>query len=480
MDVRNGIAEFVHRYQGLSAHRDSLESLIKDLIVYSESVESTLRAENDTLMTRLRDAELDLVDATRSRRELQQRLQELDAQRETIIQDNHYLKNTNPYVIVLIDGDCLLFKEEFVRQGIEGGKKAAYALRAAILEQCGAHAKGVEVIAKIYANLAGLCKAMRRDGCLTNESDLKDFTLGFTQAKASFDFVDVGYGKERADNKIRETTKWHLRNSNCKQVILGISHDAGYAPFIDELFQDSQLRIRVTVLEGIPTVRELTSTGVNILNLNDGLFRSEKLVDRGTPDAGVQSVSYEVKAMTTSVTSASTSTPATSADSTPAPAVPATYARAIKTATPPPRVILPLQLKPATALAHPPQPKPAPWNPGPRGLDPPLKVSQAALDSLKKRRDHNKLCNNHYLRGPCSKGNACMFEHRYKPSRDELAAIAFLTRLNPCSNGQNCEVEDCIYGHHCPSVRDGVCAHPFCKFGKEDHPPGTKIKALKN
>jgi hypothetical protein len=38
---------------------------------------------------------------------------------------------------------------------------------------------------------------------LSSESDLKDFTLGFTQAKASFDFVDVGHGKERADNKVR-------------------------------------------------------------------------------------------------------------------------------------------------------------------------------------------------------------------------------------------------------------------------------------
>jgi len=44
---------------------------------------------------------------------------------------------------------------------------------------------------------------MWRDGCLENESDLKDFSLGFTQAKATFDFVDVGYGKERADNKIK-------------------------------------------------------------------------------------------------------------------------------------------------------------------------------------------------------------------------------------------------------------------------------------
>jgi len=61
----------------------------------------------------------------------------------------------------------------------------------------------IEVVAKIYANLSGLAKAMWRDGCLENESDLKDFSLGFTQAKATFDFVDVGYGKERADNKIK-------------------------------------------------------------------------------------------------------------------------------------------------------------------------------------------------------------------------------------------------------------------------------------
>lgn len=44
---------------------------------------------------------------------------------------------------------------------------------------------------------------MVKYGYLDNASDLKDFTLGFTQAKASFDFVDVGHGKERADSKIR-------------------------------------------------------------------------------------------------------------------------------------------------------------------------------------------------------------------------------------------------------------------------------------
>lgn len=60
-------------------------------------------------------------------------------------------------------------------------------------------------MAKVCANITGLSKAMRRDGSLENPDDLRDFTLGFTQGKASFDFIDVGHGKERADSKIKGT-----------------------------------------------------------------------------------------------------------------------------------------------------------------------------------------------------------------------------------------------------------------------------------
>jgi len=88
---------------------------------------------------------------------------------------------------------------------MDGGKKAAYALRTAILAECGEHANNMEVIATVHVNLSGLAKAMRRDGSIESESDLKEFSLGFTQCKATFDFVDVGHGKERADNKIKGT-----------------------------------------------------------------------------------------------------------------------------------------------------------------------------------------------------------------------------------------------------------------------------------
>ncbi|KAK4193999.1 hypothetical protein QBC40DRAFT_291545 [Triangularia verruculosa] len=556
MEPGQNLLTFAQRYQDLATFHDSQVNLIKDLIFHVKSLEST----NSELIQRIHDRNLDYEDATRSRRELQQRIHALETHLETAIIANDQIKNTNSYVVVLIDGDGLIFKPELIQQGIAGGKKAAYALRSAILGQCGPHGNEIGVLAQVYLNLAGLSKAMRRDGCLENEGNLKDFTLGFTQAKATFDFVDVGHGKERADNKIKEMTKWHLRNHNCKQVILGISHDAGYAPFLDELFQEDSVQHQITILEGVPAVRELRAIGANILNLNSILFRSEKLIDRVPESASSESfgtpftpapvtpiVEYskpatpsvemkpvvpvvpaipapsvpvttalaaptppvKVKAASTvsdSVTSissigspgpltpASTSAASMSTASTPT-AAPATaastatsYARAIKSVTPPPPppvIKLPahtkaaLQQQPSSRGSHktPNKPKPAPWNPGPRGLDPPLQVSQTALDNLKKRKDSNKLCNNHYLRGPCSKGDSCNFEHNYKPSREELVAIAFLTRLNPCSGGQECDVDDCIYGHHCPSVINGACTHPYCKFDKEDHPPGTKIKA---
>lgn len=63
-------------------------------------------------------------------------------------------------------------------------------------------------MAKVCANMDGLSKALRRDGLIENTDDFRDFTQGFTQGKASFDFIDVGHGKERADSKIKGRLGW--------------------------------------------------------------------------------------------------------------------------------------------------------------------------------------------------------------------------------------------------------------------------------
>lgn len=468
------LMEFVTRYQALQVQRDSNDALIKDLLIYCERIENGLREENKQLQAALRDAQFDLEDARKSRREFQHRLVSQEHDMKSLA--HTHLKNRHPYVVILIDGDGTLFKNAFIKQGIEGGKKAAYALRSIIANECGE--EDVEVVCNVYANLAGLSKAMKRDGSLELEADMKDFSLGFTQAKASFDFIDVGHGKERADSKIKEGTRWHLRNVNCRQVLLGVSHDAGYAPFLDEILRDDETRSRVTIAEGFPTVREIRATSVNILNFTEHIFRSDKLVDRvihrlPTPPTSFASPSA---ASAASIASASSGAPVSTAPSS-TPSAPNSYAGVAGSASPPPTIILPFANKQKTTpVQRPAAPKPAPWNPGPRGIDPPIAVNQNVLDNIKKRRDGDKLCNNHYLRGPCQKGDACVFEHNYKPNADEKVAISFLARLNPCTNGQDCDTEDCIYGHHCPSVRDGQCTHPYCKFRPDEHPPNTKFK----
>jgi hypothetical protein len=109
------------------------------------------------------------------------------------------------------------FNEDLIHMGIEGGKQAANALRNAVLEHCSELTDEIEIMAKVCANITGLSKAMRRDGSLETPDDLRDFTLGFTQGKASFDFIDVGHGKERADSKIKG--KWYFKAGRSKLII---------------------------------------------------------------------------------------------------------------------------------------------------------------------------------------------------------------------------------------------------------------------
>lgn len=90
-----------------------------------------------------------------------------------------------------------------MEKGVEGGKQAAYALRNAILKECHDYTGEIEVVARFVANLPGLALTMRANGIVERETTVKEFTLGFSQGMASFDFIDVGYGKERADTKIK-------------------------------------------------------------------------------------------------------------------------------------------------------------------------------------------------------------------------------------------------------------------------------------
>ena len=251
--------------------------------------------------------------------------------------------------------------------------------------------------------------------------------------------------KQVSNDLPAENTRWHLQNQNCRQILLGISHDAGYAPFLDEILRDQTTRQRVSILEGVPTVRDLVSTGVNIFNVNSDLFRTDKLNER-TLSSSMASPPKDTPAK--SVTPPQPTPPLSTHGASPFSSY-STMAQKAKPASPPPQITIPLAPRAGSAASRqkqlPSQPK---WNPGVRGLDKPIPVNQTVLETVKKRKENTKLCNNHFLRGPCSKGDTCPFVHNYRPTADEINAIAWLSRLNPCTVGQDCEADDCIYGHH--------------------------------
>ncbi|KAI1815727.1 C-x8-C-x5-C-x3-H type zinc finger protein-like protein [Poronia punctata] len=464
------IMDFVPRYREFELNHNATHQLIRDLMIYAERLETTIRAENTLHNQQMRELKMDLDDATTSRRLLQHRLQSVEQQMEVFSVDNDKLKNQNPYVLLLIDGDGLIFRQDYIKQGIEGGKKAASELRRALAAESLARAADCEIFVKVFANMTSLNKALERDGSVESESDLLNFVTGFNQA-SFFEFVDMGTQKESANMKLKENAIYHMQNPSCRQVIMGVSHDATFGPILDEIIQgNADKQERITVLEGCPTVRAVAAIGTDIIRFNN-IFRSDKLTDRRTVSNHSVQSRQSGSSTATSVSERPTSISYATVTQKASPKV-----------SPPPQITLPIPLAPKNAnvtVRAVRQPTKLSWNPGPRGLDTPIPLNQTALDTIKKRKDNNKLCNNHFLRGPCAKGDECCFVHDYTPNKDERNAIAFLARLNPCTNGQDCDVDNCIYGHHCPSVANGICTHPYCKFRPEEHPPGTKLRGAK-
>lgn len=68
--------------------------------------------------------------------------------------------------------------------------------------------------AYVFLNKRGLADALGRCGQPIAKNKLDDFVLGINQAAERFWVVDVGYGKEAADGKVRSESL-SLQNAPC-------------------------------------------------------------------------------------------------------------------------------------------------------------------------------------------------------------------------------------------------------------------------
>ena len=60
-----------------------------------------------------------------------------------------------------------------------------------------------------------------------------------------------------------------------------------------------------------------------------------------------------------------------------------------------------------------------------------------------------------FLRGDCPY-DPCTHDHYYKPNKNELATLKYVSRMTPCKFGSECDDVKCIYGHRCPNDVEGI------------------------
>ena len=100
----------------------------------------------------------------------------------------------------------MIFEDALVQKGETGGKEAAGQLWTAVRDYVRLNmpdlSSDYKIVTRLYANLKGLGETFRKAGIVEDSSIVENFARGLTGSKQLFDFVDVGSGKDRADEKI--------------------------------------------------------------------------------------------------------------------------------------------------------------------------------------------------------------------------------------------------------------------------------------
>lgn len=234
---------------------------------------------------------------------------------------------------------------------------------------------------------------------------------------------------------------WHLDNYNCLKVVLGASHDNGYARTLSSICSERN-EARVLLVEGTPFASEVRSLPFERTKLSD-IFESQKL-----------EVPKYIAPHSASVHPTLNHTPPKTPVS---PKTSNSYANAAiaaaNTINDSPTKSKPLFIGSATKKLSPLQ-------------------HQAAITRIKSLQPAP--CNDHYLVGLCWK-DSCFFSHKHNLNAAEIQAMRIRVGLTRCEFGEQCINEKCYRGHTCQNIRNGKCVRPNCPFLDSEHPPGALV-----
>lgn len=103
--------------------------------------------------------------------------------------------NSNPFIVVIVDGNNFFFNDAFIRDGENGGRRAAVVLKNEVTKWVSESIEDApsefKILTQVYADFKGLAGILIRGGIIKNLSTFGDFAHGFNTL---FNFVDIGGG----------------------------------------------------------------------------------------------------------------------------------------------------------------------------------------------------------------------------------------------------------------------------------------------
>ncbi|PIL31987.1 hypothetical protein GSI_06691 [Ganoderma sinense ZZ0214-1] len=350
------------------------------------------------------------------------------------------LKEDNPLILCLIDGDGNIFSSDLIRQGQFGGRQAAALLTKGLTDylasidptEASFPGRG-QIWLTIYCNKNGLLDTLAHNLVCTTE-EFEGFILGFNQASPLFSIVDVGNGKEAADSKIKECLRVFTRFPQTTKVFFGGAHDNGYTSTLN-LLQNEGLLDKVVLLKGYKDLaHEINNLRLPQLEI-DGVFIQRKLQTNGKQKAAAAVANASAAHAVANKSPKPSKQPMTPGSS----------------ASESEKIRLGPGGKPGTPVAQ--IAKTATPVKKPRPLDPEQPLHKQKPPP----------CNFFYL-ARCNNGDHCKYEHNYPLSPDQVAELRVNAKKWPCpaiNNGNKCPLGDhCIMNHYCPKG-------PKCMFRKQ-------------
>lgn len=303
------------------------------------------------------------------------------------------------------------------------------------------------IVVHVILNVEGLSKTLQACGIIRAPSELHAFGRAFTRTQPLYSFIDVGFGKEQADHKIRETVRFMIRLGQCKHVLFGPCHDNGYLPVLEEYKRNAAFASRFSLISGTAPSPGFRQLGFAIDKYDD-IFRTTNLA----PQAPASPVSK----ISSPRSGTPQPTPVTAA-------VGGSYAKVAPGSNN--SMTISLGKKPGV-----PQRKFYLVNAFEERIDQELPRPDQAAEKRYADRVQKlgyNYCNKYHLLEHCSNGDYCGYEHGERLPPPELAVLRLKCRSLKCTNTYYCDKLDCPFSHHCKL--GNKCTIANCRWADTHH-----------